>query len=115
LYPYTHQNGFLRYVGLESHYTNNVAELPEGHTCVTVQANEFLEPGQKVLPHAWHVKKTEPTEVPLDGYFIKRLQKGELWPADTATAKIAGVPFDPTFGGEYPNLSKPVKGSKGGE
>jgi hypothetical protein len=31
---------------------------------------------------------------------VKAAQDGDLWPADEATAKACGVPFDPTFGGE---------------
>lgn len=115
LYPQQHINGFLRYVGRETILANKVEDLPAGCTCVHIQANEFLEPGQKGLPHSAHPKKAEATEVPMDGYFLKALRRGDLWAADRPTADIAGVPFDPTFGGEYPNLSKPIKGSKVGE
>lgn len=35
------------------------------------------------------------------GEYIKHLRDGDLWPADAASAAIAGVKFDPSFGGEH--------------
>jgi hypothetical protein len=116
LYPHQHLNGFLRYVGRETILANTVEELPADCTCVHIQANEFLEPGQKGLPHSAHPRKAEPVEVPCDAYFLKSIRRGDLWAADKPTAEIAGVKFDPTFGGEYPQLSKANKtASKVGE
>ena len=33
--------------------------------------------------------------------FLLVLRNGDLWPADEATARMAGVRFDHDFGGEY--------------
>lgn len=38
---------------------------------------------------------------------IRHLRQGDLWPFDEATARMAGVSFDATYGGEY------VKGAEG--
>jgi hypothetical protein len=54
-----------------------------------------------------HEAKDEPTVLTfalsdgLFGEYLRCLRDGDLWPADAATAALAGVPFDPTFGGEY--------------
>lgn len=49
----------------------------------------------------------EPSEVPADPEFVRALRDGSLWAADAATAKRAGVAFDPKYGGEY--AAKPAK------
>lgn len=47
-------------------------------------------------------------EVPYRGEYIHALRDGDVWPADEETARVAGVPFDPTFGGEVePELEAP--------
>jgi hypothetical protein len=45
--------------------------------------------------------RTTPSEIPAHPDFIKALRDGSLWAADEATAKAAGVAFDPTFAGEF--------------
>ena len=55
-------------------------------------------------------------EVPMTsrfvGEYIKHLRAGDLLPADTFTAELAGRPFDPTFKdaacGGVPVLSRPI-------
>lgn len=42
----------------------------------------------------------DPHEVPVRAEYLMALLDKDLWPADEETAKRAGVPFDPTFGGE---------------
>lgn len=37
---------------------------------------------------------------------LLHLRYGDLWPFDEATARMAGVPFDPSFGGEYAKEGK---------
>ena len=37
---------------------------------------------------------------------------GDLWPADEETALFVDVPFDPTFGGEHPEVSKAFESDK---
>jgi len=68
--------------------------------------NEFLEPGNDRMPHSAFPSSGNAVEVPNDSYHRKAVAKGALWPADTATAVVCGVMFDPDFGGEYPNKSK---------
>ena len=70
-------------------------------------------PGSHPLLEAateWHALN-EPTELTTDPQYVaeylREIRERALWPADEATAKAAGVPFDPTFGGEYPELTKP--------
>src|SRR4051794_32122943 len=47
-----------------------------------------------------------PVEIPMVGEFILAPRDGDLWAADEATAKVAGVPFDPKYGGEYVQADK---------
>jgi hypothetical protein len=37
--------------------------------------------------------------------YIKALRQGDLWAADPETAIVAGVAFEPDFGGEHPEFS----------
>ena len=39
--------------------------------------------------------------VPNTVEYRRHLKDGDLWPADEATTREVGVPFDPTFGGEH--------------
>lgn len=106
--------GHRRYVGRSTVTAWQPSELPAGEPC-HIQHNSFLEPGDKAIPHTAYPKSGVAEEVPCDRYFMRALKNGELWAADRPTAEIADVPYDPTFGGEYPNLSKPVKGAKAGD
>lgn len=38
---------------------------------------------------------------------VRACKEGDLWAADADTARICGVPFDPTFGGAVKAESKP--------
>lgn len=40
------------------------------------------------------------------GEYIRHLRDGDLWPADEYTAQLAGVAFDPKFGGEHDDAAK---------
>ena len=42
-----------------------------------------------------------PISNPHRNEYIRHLREGSLWPADSETAQLAGVPFDPTYGGEH--------------
>jgi hypothetical protein len=45
-------------------------------------------------------------EKPMRGEYLRALKKGDLFPADQATADLAGVDFDPTFGGAVKSAAK---------
>jgi hypothetical protein len=42
---------------------------------------------------------------PYRGEYIRHIQQGDLWAADPETAALVGVPFEPHFGGEHPEVS----------
>jgi hypothetical protein len=42
----------------------------------------------------------EAEEVPYRAEYLFAVRDGDAWAADEETAKVCGVPFDPTFGGE---------------
>lgn len=71
-----------------------------------VHTNEFLESGQTKIPHCAYPRTASPTVVSNSSYYRKLVKKGALWPFDEATALVCGVRFDPTFGGDYPELTK---------
>ena len=54
-----------------------------------------------------YVASAEPTVLDQDVLgqewfeYFHAVAQGDLWPADQATAAMCGVPFDPSFGGEY--------------
>lgn len=105
--------GSRRYIGRNTISARELKDLPEGEPRHE-QSNEFLEPGDKPVPHTAYPRKSTPESVPVDRYYTRALKNGELWPADKASADCAGVQFDPTFGGEYPSL-KAAKSGKVGE
>lgn len=45
-------------------------------------------------------------DVPHTVEYLRHLRDGDLWPADQETAKLAGVAFDPLFGGEHSLMSE---------
>jgi hypothetical protein len=57
----------------------------------------------------WH---SDVFELPNRGEYLRHLRDKDLWPADEATASLAGVPFDPKYGGEHdiapPSPPKPA-------
>jgi len=100
--------GQRAYVGRASRRAWKEADLPKD--CPShVHSNEFLEPGAKHIPHVAYPRKDNPTEVPASNYYRKQVKKGALWAADAATARECGAKFDPTFGGDYPNLVKAAR------
>jgi hypothetical protein len=108
------QTGARRYVGRKTITAWKEDELPPGEPS-HIQSNTFLEPGDKPIPHTAYPRISTPSVVPADRYFIKAIKNGELWAADEETARICGVAFDPTFGGDHPSLTKPSKAAKAGE
>lgn len=42
----------------------------------------------------------EHQEVHFRAEYLQAVREGDVWPADEETARICGVTFDPTFGGE---------------
>lgn len=58
-----------------------------------IHYNEFLEPGQKAVPHVGYPALSAPAEVPNTSYYRKAIVKGDLRPADAATAAECGVEF----------------------
>ncbi len=50
-------------------------------------------------------------ELPFRAEYVTALKDGSLWPADKATAELAGVPFDPNFG-ESPAAQPEPRDSK---
>lgn len=72
---------------------------------------EFVDPTDKQTKrHGGRVKQTDQVveiaaDDPYRGEYLKHLQAGDLWAADEATAREAGVPFEPHFAGEHPKTS----------
>lgn len=75
----------------------------------TTVGKPFVDPDTKQpRRHAVYVKTlgTEnvveiDSEDPHFGEYVRHLRAGDLWPADIATAQMAGVKFDATFGNEH--------------
>ena len=81
-----HANGTRRFVGRRMDRTL-------GHDEVNP------ETGQTVKTGGWP-STGEAEDVPYCAEYVFAVRDGDVWAADEATAKICGVPFDPTFGGE---------------
>lgn len=89
--------------GLVSDYARLAASIAAG--VALPHADKFV--GRAFVPDAsgatagaW-VAKSEPTDVPNVAEYRNAVVEGSLWPADEATAKACGVPFDPFFGGQF--------------
>jgi hypothetical protein len=74
----------------------------------------FVDPtdGQQ-KNHGGRVKQVDQVvviaaESPHRTEYLKHLRDGDLWPADEATARAAGIMFEPDFGGEHPVLAAKV-------
>jgi len=92
----TKQRGGRRtYVGRDEHFAWKAEEIPEGVPC-HMHSNDFLEPGDKPIPHCWYPARTEPDTVPASRDYLKPLKQGALLPADEATARFAGLPWTST-------------------
>jgi len=108
---YVEQTRQRKYVGRRAIAALKLEELPadaprhEAH-------NDFLPPGERPMPHYAFPSTGDVVTLPFRREYRDEVTGGCLWPADEATAKLCGVPFDPNFGGEYPALSKPAKGGK---
>jgi hypothetical protein len=81
--------GRRRYVGRAVVQGWSEDDLPDD--CPAhMQANQFLEPGQKPIPHtAYPLSGAE--AVPITTYYTKALTQGDLLPADHISAAAAGV------------------------
>lgn len=97
--------GQRSYVGRGKVRAWKLEDLPEGEPR-HVHTNEFLESGEVKIPHCAYPRKASAAEVSNSSYFRKLVRKGSLWPFDEATAVECGVRFDPTYGGDYPTLTK---------
>jgi hypothetical protein len=77
----------------------------QSHRFVGREWDESLGDGEHIAG-GWR-PLTEPTEIaqgPNRAAFaeiVLAIRAGDLWPADVATARLAGCEFDPHFGGEY--------------
>ena len=89
---YAQQTGRRRYVGRGEVKAWTEAELPEGAPR-HLSYNEFLEPGQKAIPHSAFPAQPEPAIEPNTSYYRKAVARGDLAPADAATAAACGVVF----------------------
>lgn len=99
-----------RYIGRSTVSSWDEHALPEGEPR-HIAANHWLPPGEKPLPHFAYPKTGAPETVPADvrapeysttlSHYAQVIRDGGLWPADAQSAAHCGVPFDPTFGGEY--------------
>lgn len=97
--------GQRAYVGRRTVKSWDAAALP-ADCPVHLHSNEFLESGQQAIPHCAYPKRSAPVIVDNNSYYRKQVAQGSLWAADETTALACGVKFDPTFGGEYPELVK---------
>lgn len=102
------QTGQRRYVGRRAVAAWKQADLPAGEPFHT-PSMEFLEPESKPVPFVAYPKGAAPVDVPATRFYLKELRAGTLWAADAETAKAAGVPFDSSFGGEYPTPKRATK------
>ncbi len=65
---------------------------------------------QEVLPGRWTWCPTgEPQAIAPHPDLIDAAKKGDLWPADEATAKACGLPFNPAFDAETTETIKAFK------
>ena len=107
--------GKLRFIGRKLHIADAREDLPAG---VVVRDRDPVDPGDKFYCEGWE-RRTEASTVPCVGefgnYYLQQVREGALWPADQATAQLCGAAFDATFGGDYPSLKSPAKGSKAGD
>jgi hypothetical protein len=114
---FAQQTHIRRYIGRTAVQAAKVEELPAGEPC-HVAPREFLSPGEKPIPHYAFPKNGTVAEIPappneFGKEYCDEIVAGNLWPADQETAAFCKVKFDPTFGGEYPQLTnKPSKGTK---
>lgn len=71
---------------------------------------------QEVLPGRWAwCPSGKPQEIDYHHDLAKAARDGDLWPADEATAKVCGAPFDPNYGGEVVETIKAFKAKVSGQ
>ena len=85
-----------------------------GWTLDPTLGKPFVDPHTKQpRRHAVYLKKvgieqavSVSTDDPYYGEYIRHIRAGDLWAADLASAQMAGVKFDPDFGGEHDDAAK---------
>ena len=117
----------LSFIGRTVHSSPTVEALPRSAHDAPVRHREQTEwTPEDPSVEAWVARREatvvtaashpDPEHREAGQYNRERIAEGGLWPADAATAAACGVEFDPTFGGEYPELlpvaATPVKGKK---
>ena len=88
---YAQQTGRRKYVGRDEVRAWDASKLPDA-PC-HMQYNEFLEPGDRAIPHCAYPAQQQAAIVPNTSYYRKALARGDLAPADAATAAACGVTF----------------------
>jgi|GEM_PF-2481720 hypothetical protein len=119
--------GRLSFVGRKVHHAPSIEALPVEARGAPVRVRDTTEwTPEPTTVEAWVPLRTPTAVVSADhddpqqreagAYYRERIAEGGLWPADAVTAAACGVPFDPTFGDEYPELrpmpAAPAKGKK---
>jgi hypothetical protein len=81
---------------------------------------EFVDSTGRKTNHGGRVKQVDEVvtiaaDDPHRSEYMRHLRDGDLWPADEATARAAGIAFEVHFMGEHPGVaaaaSKPVTSS----
>ena len=121
------QTSQLSFIARSVHRAPTVEALPPLAHGAPIRVREQTEwTPEDPSVEAWVAKRSptivtaashpEPEKQEAGQYNRERIIEGGLWPADADTAAACGVEFDPTFGGEYPELlpvaTTPVKGKK---
>ncbi len=91
-----HARGMARFVGRIDDFdlgTPFVAIDDSGHKTASVMPARVCSP--EPTSFVQDDDRAEFTEQ------LLHLRQGDLWPFDAESARMAGVPFDPKFGGEY--------------
>lgn len=107
--------GRLSFVGRKVHHAPSIEALPVEARGAPIRVRETTEwTPEASSVEAWVPLRVPSTVVSADhedaeqreagAYYRERIAEGGLWPADAVTAAACGVAFDPTFGGEYPEL-----------
>ncbi len=74
---------------------------PHGAEAEPQRRRAIARKHQEVTPGKWAwVATAEPETCKYHHDLVKACKDGDLWAADEATAKICGVKWDPTYGGE---------------
>jgi len=105
----------LAFIARTVHRAPTVEALPLEARDAPIRARDAVEwTGEEPSVEAWVATKVpvelisaermEPEQREAGQYNRERIAEGGLWAADAETAAACGVAFDPSFGGEYPEL-----------